>query len=88
MLNYYPKNPKKVVQTLLEEKLKSKTELVIWHEVLNSSIFAFENNGNRLLSSFELLKRLNSCTDRLRALLYCPGDRTSNNFILLKQQNY
>ena len=43
------------------------------------------NNGNRPLNFSELLKELNSCTDRLRALVYCRRDRTPDTFIILKQ---
>ena len=37
-LNPYAKNPRKIVQNLLSKDLKDKTEIVVWHHVLNNSI--------------------------------------------------
>ena len=87
-LKYYSKNPRKVVKNLLAEELKGKNELVIWHDVLNSSISAHASNSNLPLIIFELLKELNSCNDWLRGLVYCPLDRTSDIFNIFNQKDF
>ena len=37
-LNCHTKNPQKIVQNLLLEDFPEKTEIVIWHDVLNNSL--------------------------------------------------
>ena len=82
----YSENPKKVVQKILAEKLKEKTELIIWHDDLSTSISAHISNGNRPPNFSELPRELKSCNDRLRTLVYSPRDRTPDISNLLKQQ--
>ena len=84
-LNYYSKNPEKVVQNLVAEELQDKTELISWHDVLKNSFSAHASNNNRPLSNIEVLQELNFCTDRLQALVYCQRDRNPDSFNLLKQ---
>ena len=75
-LNPYAKNPRKIAQFLLPTNLKDKTEMVIWHDVLNNSICGHESNNYRLLSLPDLMNVLKILQRKLSALVYCQRDRT------------
>ena len=49
-LNPNTKNPQKIVQNLLSKDLAEKTDIVIWHDVLNNSISKHESNNFRPLT--------------------------------------
>ena len=37
-LNINAKNPRKIVQNLIQKDFKDENELIIWHDVINNSI--------------------------------------------------
>ena len=85
-LNTITKNSPKIVQNLLDVELKDKNNVLNWHDVMNHSISRHKNSGLRSLSVNEILAILNQLEHRLRALVYCHCDRTSNIFDELKKQ--
>ena len=50
-LNPNTKNPRKIVQNLLWKDLSEKTDIVIWHDVLNNSLSKHESNNFRPLTN-------------------------------------
>ena len=59
-LNPNTKNPQKIVQNLLSKDLAEKTDIIIWHDVLNNSISKHESNNYRALTFPQLLDILKS----------------------------
>ena len=86
-LNCHAKNPQKIVQNLLRQDFAEKTEIVIWHDVLNNSLSKHKSNNFRALSVSELLEILKSLENKLRALVYCHRIRTPEISDVLKTQN-
>ena len=84
-LNVNTKNPKKIVQNLLSKELSDKTDIVIWHDVLNNSISKHESNNFRPLTVPQLLEILKFFENKLRALVYCHRFRTPNILPNLKE---
>ena len=75
-LNPYAKNPNKIVQILLRTNLKDKTEIVVWHDELNTRICRHKSNNYRPISVPDLINVLKTLQDKLRALVYCQRERT------------
>ena len=67
-LNPYAKNLRKVVQTLLPTNLKDKTEIVVWHGVLNNSVCKHKSNSYRPLSYQPLSYRPLSLPDLINVV--------------------
>ena len=84
-LNPNTKNPRKIVQNLLSKDLSEKTDIVIWHDVLNNSISKHESNNFRPLTVSQLLDILKTFENKLRALVYCHRFRTPNILLNLKE---
>ena len=72
------------MQKSLDVELK---DVVIWHDVINTSITWHTSNGFRSLSVTELLTILNQLEGRLRALVYCQRDWTPNTVEKLKSRS-
>ena len=85
--NIQAKNPKKVVQNLIEKDFKDEKELIIWHDVINNSICKHKSNFYRALSVIDLINVLKSYQHRIRALVYCQRNRTPDIFLQLKETN-
>ena len=68
-LNPYAKKPRKIVQILLPTNLKDKTEIVVWHDVLNNSICRHKSNNYRPLSAPDLIYLLKTFLDKLSAFV-------------------
>ena len=83
-LNPNTKNPKKIVQNLLSKDLKDKTNIVIWHDVLNNSISRHYSNNFCALSVSELIGILKNFQKKLSALVYSHRFRTPEIFESLK----
>ena len=86
-LNIHAKNPKKVVQNLIEKDFKDEKDLIIWHDVINNSICRHKSNSYRALSVSDLVDVLKSYQNRIRALVYCQRDRTPDIFTKLQETN-
>ena len=86
-LNNYAKNPQKIVQNLLLQDFAQKTEIIIWHDVLNNSLSKHKSNNFRALSVSELLEILKSLKNKLRAIVYCHRIRTPDISDVLKTHN-
>ena len=86
-LNINAKNPKKVVQNLIEKDFKDEKELIIWHDVINNSICKHKSNFYRALSVIDLINVLKSYQHRIRALVYCQRNQTPDIFLQLKETN-
>ena len=84
-LNPNTKNPRKIVQNLLSKDLSEKTDINIWHDVLNNSLSKHESNNFRPLTVSQLLDILKSFENKLRALVYCHRFRTPNILLNLKE---
>ena len=85
--NIHAKNPKKVVQNLIEKDFKDKKYLIIWHDVINNSVCRHKSNSYRALSVSDLVDVLKSYQNRIRALVYCQRDRTPDIFTELQETN-
>ena len=79
-LNLYAKNTRKIVQNLLSKDLKDRTEIIVWHDVLNNSICRHESNKYRPLSVPDLVNVFKTLQDTLSALVYCQRDRKPDVF--------
>ena len=79
------KNPRNIVQNLLSKGLAEKTDIIIWHDVLNNSISKHESNNYRALTVPQLLDIVKSFGNKLRALVYCHRFRTPNILPKLKE---
>ena len=86
-LNINAKNPRKIVQNLIEKDFKDENELIIWHDVINNSICKHKSNFYRALSVIDLVNVLKSYQHRIRALVYCQRNRTPDIFLQLKETN-
>ena len=86
-LNIHAKNPKKVVQNLIEKDFKDEKELIIWHDVINNSICKHKSNFYCAFSVIDLVNVLKSYQHRIRALLYFQRDRTPDIFAELQKTN-
>ena len=86
-LNIHAKNPKKVVQNLIEKDFKDEKDLIIWHDVINNTICKHKSNFYRALSVPTLIEVLKSYQNRIRALVYCQRDRTPDIFAELQKTN-
>ena len=86
-LNCRAINPKKVLQNLLETDLKGKTDIVIWHDVINNSLSKHKSNRNKPPKVPELLKVLEALKDKVSALVYCHRYHTPDIFDILSQQS-
>ena len=86
-LNPNTKNPPEIVQNLLSKDLAEKTDIIIWHDVLNNSISKRKSNNFRALLVCELLEILKAQENKIRALVYCHRIRTPDFFDVLKTQN-
>ena len=84
-LNVNTKNPKKIVQNLLSKELSDKTDIVIWHDVLNNSISKHESNNFHPLTVPQLLENLKFFENKHRALVYCHRFLTPNILPNLKE---
>ena len=84
-LNPYAKNPRKIVQNLLSKDLKDRTEIVVWHDVLNNSICRIKSHNYRPVSVPDLTNVLKTLQDKLSALVYCQRDRTPDKFDSLEE---
>ena len=84
-LNPNTKNHRKIVQKLLSKDLSEKTDIVIWHDVLNNSLSKHESNNFRPLTVSQLLDILKTFENKLRALVYCHRFRTPNILLSLKE---
>ena len=73
------------MQNLLSKDLAEKTNIIIWHDVLNNSISKHESNNYRALTVPQLLDILKSFENKLRALVYCHRFRTLNILPNLKE---
>ena len=85
--NINAKNPRKIVQNLIEKDFESENELIIWHDVINNSISKHKSNFFRALSVPDLVNVLKSYQNRIRALVYCQRHRTPDIFLQLKETN-
>ena len=65
---------------MLSKDLKEKSNIVIWHDVLNNSISRHESNNFQALTVPELIDVLKGIRDKLSALVYCQRQRTPNIF--------
>ena len=84
-LNIHAKNPKKVVQNLIEKDFKDEKGLIIWHDVINNTICKRKSNFYRALSVPTSIEVLKSYQNRIRALVYCQRDRTPDIFVESKK---
>ena len=73
------------MQNLLSKDLAEKTDIIIWHDVLNNSMSKHESNNYRALTVPQLLEILKSIENKLRALVYCHRFRTPNIYQTLKE---
>ena len=86
-LNIHAKNPKKVVQNLIEKDFKNENDFIIWHDVINNTICKHKSKFYRALPVATLIEVLKSYQNRIRALVYCQRDRTPDIFADLQKTN-
>ena len=70
---------------MLSKDFSDKTDIVIWHDVLNNGISKHESNNFRPLTVSQLLDILKTFENKLRALVYCHRFRTPNILLNLKE---
>ena len=70
---------------MLSKDLAEKSDIIIWHDVLNNSISKHEGKNYRALTVPHILETLKSIENKLRALVYCHRFRTPNIYQTLKE---
>ena len=80
------KTLEKLVHNFLDSELEDKHKVAIWQDVINISMALNESNGFRPLSVPELITRLKTLENRLRAPVYCKRERRPNVIEELKNQ--
>ena len=73
------------MRNLLSKDPAEKTDIIIWHDLLNNSISKHESNIYRALTVPQLIEILQSIENKLRALVYCHRFRTPNIYQTLKE---
>ena len=86
-LNCHAEDPKKIVQNLLLHDFAEKTEVVIWHDMLDNSLSKHKSNSYRALCFSELVEKLKSLENKLRALVCCHRIRRHDISDVLKTQS-
>ena len=61
--------------------------MIIWHDVINTSICKHKSNFYRALSVIDLVNVLKSYQHRIRALVYYQRNRTPDIFLQLEETN-
>ena len=82
-LSFNHKDKIKNVNYLLQNehgKLKRKTDIVIWHDVINNSITPHKSNNNIGLTTEELNQMLLSHKEKINSIIYCQRIATNNIF--------
>ena len=85
-LNIHAKYPQKIMQNLIRG-FKYENELIIWHDVTNNTMCTHKSNFYRALSVSKTINKLESYQNRIRALVYCQRNRTTDIFSQLKETN-
>ena len=86
-LNIHSKNPRKLVQNLIEKGFKNENEVLIWHDVINNSICRHKSKFYCALSMSDLVEVLKSYQNRIRAVVYCQRNGTPDIFWQWKETN-
>ena len=84
-LNPFPVNERKMVQYQLDNVIRHKTDVIIWHDAINNSLTSHRTNNFRALAFSELSIVLESYQTRLKAIVYCPRNGAPSIFGFLKQ---
>ena len=87
-LNTITETTRKIMQNLMNNELKDKNNVVIWHDVINNSSSRRKNNGFRCVLVPELLTVLKTLKNRLRVLVYRHRDQTPNFVEEFKNQSF
>lgn len=88
-LNPNVKSPLKNLSFLLENgSLKTKSNLVIWHDVLNNSLTSHKSNNFSPASPHELVRILSKYRSRIAALVYCQRLNAPYIFNILRSSNF
>ena len=79
-LGFHPtaKNLEKQLQKHVEKCLKTCENIVIWHDLVNISLFSHKSNGNRRRSPEFLLNILECLRNRSKAIIYNQKIGTPN----------
>ena len=76
----------KSLQFLLNNgSLRSKNNLVLWHDIINNSLTKHKPNGYKALHPKALVEILESYTSRISAFLYCHRTGAPDIFSTLRQ---
>ena len=74
-------NKRKTLQHFLDPKrglFRQKTDIVIWHGLINNSIAKHRVNKYKKLESADLVKVLLSYKEQIAAIVYCQREGTPN----------
>ena len=76
---------RKTAQFQLGHFFRDKKRLVIWHDVVNTLLSRHRSNNNQPLTHPQLIAVLEKYQERIEAKVYCPRERTPDNYNQLKR---
>lgn len=82
--NYYALNKRKTVQFQIGKFLARRSDVILWHDVINNSITAHESNEFNPLPVDELIKLLIRYKRNFLAIVYIQREGTPNIIQALK----
>ena len=65
---------RKTVQFQLSHFFPDRKRLVIWHDIVNSSLSRHRSNNNKPLTPQQLITVLEKYQKRIEAIMYCPRE--------------
>ena len=74
-------NKRKTLQHFLNPQTgyyRARTDIVVWHDLINNSLSKHPNNNNQPLDKTELIAELLKYKHNIRAIIYCQRDKTPN----------
>ena len=76
---------RKTAQFQLISFFRNKKRLVIWHDVVNNSMFRHRSNNNKLLTLSQFIAVLGKYQERVQAIVFCPREGTPDIHNQLKR---
>ena len=76
---------RKIAQFQLSHFFRDKKMLVIWHVVVNNSLFRHRSSNNKPLTPSQLIAVPEEYQERIEAIVYCPREGTLHIYEQLKR---
>ena len=75
----------KTAQFQFSRFFRDKKRLVIWHDVVNNSLFRHCSNNNKPLTPSQFIRVLEEYQERIEAIVFCPREGTPDIYNQLKR---